>query len=57
MCVAIVWKLDYDVMNFDINLVFLIKPFFLHDQKIKRNESRAKKRTERKRTKRVFKVK
>ena len=33
MCVAIVWKLDCDVMNFDINLVFLIKPFFYMTKK------------------------
>ena len=24
-----------DVINFEINLIFLIKPFFLHDQKVK----------------------
>ena len=23
-----------DVMNFEVNLIFLINPFFLHDQKV-----------------------
>ena len=26
----------YDVMNFEINLIFLIKPLFLNDQKVKK---------------------
>ena len=33
MCIAIVYYQDYDVMPFEINLIFLIEPFFLHDQK------------------------
>ena len=33
MCIAIVCKPGCDVMNFEVNLVFLIKPFFLHGQK------------------------
>ena len=24
---------DCDVMDFEVNLIFLIKPFFIHDQK------------------------
>ena len=34
MCIAIVCKPGCDVMNFEVNLIFLIKPFFLHDQKV-----------------------
>ena len=34
MCVAIVCQPGRGVMNFEINLIFLIKPFFLHDQKV-----------------------
>ena len=34
MCIAIVCKAGCEVMNFEINLIFLIKPFFLHKQKI-----------------------
>ena len=34
MCIAIVCKPGCDVMNFDANLIFLIKPVFLHDQKV-----------------------
>ena len=34
MFVAVVCKPGYDVMNFEINLTFLIKSFFLHDQKV-----------------------
>ena len=26
--------LNYDVINFEVNLIFLIKLFFLHDQKV-----------------------
>ena len=26
---------DCDAINFEINVIFLIKPFFLHDQKVK----------------------
>ena len=33
MCIPIVCKPGCDVMNFEVNLIFLIKPFFLHDQK------------------------
>ena len=35
MCIAIVYYPGCDVMDFEINLIFLIKPFFLHDQKVK----------------------
>ena len=34
MCIAIVWKPICDAMNLEVNLIFLIKPFFLHDQKV-----------------------
>ena len=34
MCIAIVCKQGCDVMDFDVNLIFLIKAFFLHDQKV-----------------------
>ena len=34
MCIAIVCKPGCDIMSFEINLIFLIKPFFLRDQKI-----------------------
>ena len=33
ICIAIVCHLDCDVINSEINLIFLIKRFFLHDQK------------------------
>ena len=33
-CIAIVCKPGCEVMNFDVKLVFLIKLFFLHDQKV-----------------------
>ena len=33
MCIAIVCKPGCDVMNFEAKLIFLIKSFFLHDQK------------------------
>ena len=33
MCIAIVCEPGCDVMNFDINLIFLIESLFLHDQK------------------------
>ena len=33
MCIVIVCKPSYDVTNFEVNLIFLINPFFLHDQK------------------------
>ena len=35
MCIAIVYYPGCDVMNFEINFIFLIKPFFLHDQNVK----------------------
>ena len=35
MCIAIVCFSRCDVMNFKINLIFPIKSFFLHDQKMK----------------------
>ena len=34
MFVAVICKPGYDVMYFEINLIFLIKSFFLHDQKV-----------------------
>ena len=34
MCVGIVCKPDCDVMNFEVNLIFLIKLFLLHDQNV-----------------------
>ena len=34
MCIAIVCKPVCDVMNFEVNLVFLIRPFFLHEQNV-----------------------
>ena len=33
MCFAILCQPGCDVMDFEINLIFLIEPFFLHDQK------------------------
>ena len=33
MFIAIVCKPGYDVMDFEVEPIFLIKPFFLHDQK------------------------
>ena len=35
MCIAIGFLPGCDVINFEINLIFLIKPFFLCDQKVK----------------------
>ena len=35
MCIAIICKPGCDIMNFEANLIFLNKPFFLHDQKVK----------------------
>ena len=32
MSIAILGKPGCDVMNFEVNLIFLIKPFFVHDQ-------------------------
>ena len=34
MRVAIVSKPGYDVMDFEVNLIVLLKPFFLNDQKV-----------------------
>ena len=34
VCIAIVCHPGCDVMDFEINLIFLIEPFFLHDQKV-----------------------
>ena len=34
ICIAIVCYPGYDVMDFEINLIFLIEPFSLHDQKV-----------------------
>ena len=34
MCIVFVSGPGCDVMNIEINLVFLIEPFFLHDQKV-----------------------
>ena len=33
MCIKIVYKPGCDVINFAFELIFLIKPFFLHSQK------------------------
>ena len=35
MRIIIVCQPGYDVINFEINLIFLVKPFFLHDQIVK----------------------
>ena len=35
MCIAIVCFPGCDVINLEIKLIFLIKPFSLHDQKVK----------------------
>ena len=37
MCISIVCKPSCNVMNFEVNLIFLIKRFFLHDQKVVTN--------------------
>ena len=34
MCIAIVCKPGCDVMNSEVNLIFLIKSFFLYNQKV-----------------------
>ena len=34
ICIAIVCYPGCDVMDFEISLIFLIEPFFLHDQKV-----------------------
>ena len=35
MSIAIVCSPGYDVVNLEINLIYLIKPFFLPDLKVK----------------------
>ena len=35
MCVVIRCEPGCDVINFEINFIFLVKPFFLHTQKVK----------------------
>ena len=35
MGIVIICYLGCDVINFETNLIFLIKPFFLNDQKVK----------------------
>ena len=35
MCIAIVCKPVCDAMNFEVSLIFLIKPLFLRDEKVK----------------------
>ena len=35
MGTVIIFDLGCDVINFETNLIFLIKPFFLNDQKVK----------------------
>ena len=34
MCIAIICRPGYDIMNFEVKLIFLIKPFYLHDQNL-----------------------
>ena len=51
MCIVIVCKPGCDIMNFEVKLVFLIKPFFLHYQKVMTKKSNIL------RTKRAFKIK
>ena len=34
MCIAIVYYPGCDVMDFEINLIVLVEPFFLHAQKV-----------------------
>ena len=34
MSIVIVYKSGCDVMDFEVNLIFLITPFSLHDQKV-----------------------
>ena len=35
ICIVIICEPCWDVMKFEANLIFLIKPFFLYDQKVK----------------------
>ena len=37
ICVAVLCFPGCDVLNFEINLIFLIKSFFLHDQEPRQN--------------------
>ena len=34
MCIVIICKQGCDAMSFEVNLMFLIKPISLHDQKV-----------------------
>ena len=34
MSIAIVYQTGSDAINFETNLIFLSKPFFLHEQKV-----------------------
>ena len=34
MCITFACEPGCDVMNFEVNLIFLIKQFFVHDQKV-----------------------
>ena len=34
MCIAIVGKPGCGIMNFEVKLIFLIEPFFLHNEKV-----------------------
>ena len=38
MCIAIFCKPRCDIMNFEVNLIFLIKLFFLHNWKVRKTE-------------------
>ena len=57
MCILIIlihlihFKPGYDVINFEIKLIFLIKPFFQHTQKVNTKNLNIL------RTKRAFKIK
>ena len=35
MCIVIVCQQGYDVINFENNTIFLIKSFFINDQKVR----------------------
>ena len=50
MCIAVVCYPGRDAMDFEINFIFLIEPFYLPDQKVMTNLNIS-------RTKRAFKVK
>ena len=34
MCIAIVCEPGFDVINSEVNFIFLIKPFFVHEEKV-----------------------